>query len=711
MKETSMSLAERLPLAIHSHHSVNHEHCPPLPEISFGKLPLTGSDTQLVEAVKNLQLSAQDAQDSTNTCKGCLWQQLCFFLLERLSQQASLSRSESLARASRLLETELTYRPLNFANFETRFLRISPADLDTASVTPVSCEVIHGSLVDAPGYVALSYCWGDHGETVPIIVNGAIVAVTVNLERALRELRTRRVETVWVDAICINQSDNYERQYQVSRMGHIYSKASNVVAWLGAASYESDLAVAYLNNAELFLPDDGEALAAVSDLLQRPYWRRVWIVQELAKGAAVQIWCGSRSIQWKALERFVRSTMVRSLPADDFQTLQTLHSFYDEEHRNRVSKPRMLHSEAVLRTYHSNATDPRDKVYALLALTRNGSEVVPIPNYLQPALDLFQQVAAYSIEQQGLNSWILLAGRSQQVEHAPSWLPVWDASQAQRLPTLPAWIVKGLTRDVGQYQSRKAKIRGSVLEVEGSHLETLELHPKQLPRSERFIVSDQHVEYVLRELCDLLQMDAEVEDVDPANSAPFLQRRPLQKEINHMKAVAVTWSCMEDGWNDDDPIMKDWLAHHGAWIFQGHPIYAWLEDHHIKHNQYGHATSQRALSERKVRRLNQEASLQYQLMRAGLKTMQRNSMKIVATEEGPFRVVYHAAKTGDRIYRLRNCPLPVVLRPLGSDKFEFVGEVFMRSKVKGGDLDWGPFMVWQHGMWRERREWKPLEIV
>ena len=67
--------------------------------------------------------------------------------------------------------------------------------------------------------------------------------VTINLEAALREVPRHGFTRVWVDAICINQSDPYERTAQIARMGQIFSQATTVIAWLGTASLTSDQAI------------------------------------------------------------------------------------------------------------------------------------------------------------------------------------------------------------------------------------------------------------------------------------------------------------------------------------------------------------------------------------------------------------------------------------------------------------------------------------
>ncbi|CZR57632.1 uncharacterized protein PAC_07521 [Phialocephala subalpina] len=98
----------------------------------------------------------------------------------------------------------------------------------------ICCQLHHVSLANRPSYKALSYAWGSPRATRPIVVNGYQHAVTVNLESALRRLR--RIDgdlTLWVDALCINQSNNPERTKQVNLMHDIFSSTEEVIVYLG----------------------------------------------------------------------------------------------------------------------------------------------------------------------------------------------------------------------------------------------------------------------------------------------------------------------------------------------------------------------------------------------------------------------------------------------------------------------------------------------
>jgi hypothetical protein len=108
---------------------------------------------------------------------------------------------------------------------------------------PIRCTLRIVSLHDKPSYDALSYTWGDSATTKPIEVDGFKTRVTTNLEQALRHLRDVKNDlTLWVDAVCINQSDVPEKSQQVALMGQIYRQCAQVRIWLGCDSFKCGIA-------------------------------------------------------------------------------------------------------------------------------------------------------------------------------------------------------------------------------------------------------------------------------------------------------------------------------------------------------------------------------------------------------------------------------------------------------------------------------------
>ncbi|KAH8591970.1 heterokaryon incompatibility, partial [Bisporella sp. PMI_857] len=130
-----------------------------------------------------------------------------------------------------------------------------------------------------------------------ITLNGAPFRISRSLGIALRCLRQANdSRRLWVDAIRISQEQNDEKLHQVAQMRSTYKSASRVLVWLGPSSENSasgfDLMEAIATH--LFPVDDSgntvhrdielslDALTGILELLQRLYWYRMWIVQEIA---------------------------------------------------------------------------------------------------------------------------------------------------------------------------------------------------------------------------------------------------------------------------------------------------------------------------------------------------------------------------------------------------------------------------------------------
>ncbi|XEV04670.1 hypothetical protein FSHL1_009957 [Fusarium sambucinum] len=194
-------------------------------------------------------------------------------------------------------------------------------------------------------FIALSYVWShpkrQEGEPpYTVVINGSSFEVTPNLYHALSQLkkshRIRQGFKLWVDAICINQSDADERGQQVARMRDIYQSAWQVAVWIGPPDEDSRLAFLalhwlsreskrekpmeefYRQTFSLDLrplvviwptsesPMKKMVYKTLFHFFTRPYWRRMWIVQEIAMGSPdTPVICGDSCISWKDLQAAV----------------------------------------------------------------------------------------------------------------------------------------------------------------------------------------------------------------------------------------------------------------------------------------------------------------------------------------------------------------------------------------------------------------------
>ncbi|KAF5519364.1 Heterokaryon incompatibility protein 6, OR allele [Colletotrichum aenigma] len=173
-----------------------------------------------------------------------------------------------------------------------RLLRLKPHEDADA---PLQCELFHYPLTDDRKgthlYEALSYCWGPPSESQKVFTGTGYLQITANLHAALARLRDPFLERViWVDAICINQKDADEKGHQVQLMAEIYARASGVVVWLEevtgdtqldlVAQAESHRALQVISLAVSEAPtatsgnvEDG---AGVAKLLNRNWFNRIW---------------------------------------------------------------------------------------------------------------------------------------------------------------------------------------------------------------------------------------------------------------------------------------------------------------------------------------------------------------------------------------------------------------------------------------------------
>src|ERR1700761_6874632 len=186
---------------------------------------------------------------------------------------------------------ESYHEPANFSDSPRSFrlLELQPKTLSSQ----IHCELINTFIgIENGKYEALSYVWGDSNLEKRIIVNNEPFPVGENLYSALLALQNKCVRRLWIDAICINQRDILERNNQVNRMADIYKNAAQTLVYLGEeqsitvqdAEWIHQLAQSGIHEVQNMIWDEtkGSSWDAFSRILNRPYWKRVWIAQEIA---------------------------------------------------------------------------------------------------------------------------------------------------------------------------------------------------------------------------------------------------------------------------------------------------------------------------------------------------------------------------------------------------------------------------------------------
>lgn len=187
--------------------------------------------------------------------------------------------------------------------------------------------------LDSSDFLALSYTWGDPIRTKMILLNGQPLRITLNLEGFLRTFATGHPEMnhskLWIDAICINQEDLEERNAQVLRMSSIYSSAQEVIVWLGEQTEEAAVEYAEMTRLceQLAVSDDSHKenvyldilesftimsrLGRMDFLLNSPWWRRLWVLQEFVLAKRVRFLRGLVDMDYHVLFEIVYGVVSR----------------------------------------------------------------------------------------------------------------------------------------------------------------------------------------------------------------------------------------------------------------------------------------------------------------------------------------------------------------------------------------------------------------
>lgn len=317
----------------------------------------------------------------------------------------------------------ISYQPLDRLQSQFRLLTI----LKTVGV--LSCTIENISLTLPPAYQALSYCWGDPKATQEILINSNIVSVGSNLVAALHQLRDHGMVKIWADALCINQLDVEERNNQLLKMGAIYRRAASTIVWLGPATDDSDQAIMRMEEVINLPIEDRLSFVsslrlddwkAVESIFRRDYWYRIWIIQELALSQGIIVLCGSKRTTWDVIEC--------NLDALGYKVdLRHIRNVVQIRHDVEDDIPIHVY-DALYRTQSSLASETRDKIFALLGLTYNGTAIAPMPNYAQPLSDLRLEMTLSAISMSKSLDVIALLGNSGRAQVEPTWVPNWLSS-------------------------------------------------------------------------------------------------------------------------------------------------------------------------------------------------------------------------------------------------------------------------------------------
>ncbi|KAL6364813.1 hypothetical protein LRP88_00786 [Fusarium phalaenopsidis] len=374
------------------------------------------------------------------------------------------------------MSSESIYTPLS----DPDTIRVLEISLLHPGSHQLSGRLTIESLHDQPDYVALSYVWGAPSPTDPLIeIDGHPFQVRESLFQAIKVLVSDTKIRIWIDQICINQNDKPEKEHQVRLMSKIYSQARLVVGWLGDGADESDLAMVSFSYITRFVreavaedaklsppprelssnnhvkliydivnPVGGRLGRACAALVQRPWFRRLWIVQEVALAKELELRCGTSSISGE--EFFTAMELLSSAITDSAST--AIGVIYGSAlklgqlREQTFTRPCESFPHLLQKMCAWECEKPQDRLNGLfgVAFLQDSAAAWFKPTYSLSALDLFTKFAMEHIHTtrgleilhfagcedsvlspERVENNLLRVSTTIPVEDVPSWVPHW----------------------------------------------------------------------------------------------------------------------------------------------------------------------------------------------------------------------------------------------------------------------------------------------
>ena len=356
------------------------------------------------------------------------------------------------------------YKPLA----STKMIRLLKIKVEESTPTQATCDFIEVDIDNSPPYEAISYCWGPTPLDQPFRLYlssspGTHIPLTRNAHEALRALTPiDGLRLFFLDSVCINQDSTFEKTQQLQLIGKVYSNAQKVVVFLGSQS-EDPRAVYFLNRTfyyyqvvlssaghevlrvtrsahsitdSVFAPGTQD-IAAVQGLLNNNYFYRMWIIQECVLARNIDVLFGNIPFPWTVLyqsllllmnqENFLTTVFYGEMGGflGAKRSLSGLPSLANLRLDYSSDEPTNSLVELVVWNRYAQATDPKDKVYALLGLCPEADVEAIRPKYEKSVETIYTDVVKRALQQRSFLSFCISGLTYNDVGCQPSNSPSW----------------------------------------------------------------------------------------------------------------------------------------------------------------------------------------------------------------------------------------------------------------------------------------------
>ncbi|KAF2679706.1 HET-domain-containing protein [Lentithecium fluviatile CBS 122367] len=623
-------------------------------------------------------------------------------------------------------------------------------------------------------YVALSYCWGKSVQETCryIVLNGCFFGVTENLEAAIHFIRISRGLTsispwrtkIWVDAICINQDDEPEKNVEIHRMKQIYGRSIGVFVHLGVEENDSGLGIDvlqrtaaevtegidrgsyFLQNVQNPTEVDRKGYTALKNVLTRPYWNRLWILQELAMSdMGTAMGCGDRTFYfediilagkfvWHNLENFLQflSMEEKDLLTDHIALNRSLWVILFTQQLRALSQ-RLEDSESITHadlqlplfnlSQNATAKEQHDKVYGLLAIMPEDIRLrmKAYTGYKLPVEAVFVAFSKAVIECTG--DLDVIYSNSFQQTTVPSWVTDWRFSPL-RVSLLHDWHTYGYNQFNDAYTNLHYMVNTArTVRADGGRKAAVEfLDNSTTLTCSGFLIGE--VDGMASEMPTLPTTErvcikySDNDHIQPKSQcSPYGDESATKRAIVHTMFANPVWGDSEEASLFSIP----WLSGDDYITDPANPYYwrdDWKEKARAMYNSSWNSIFHFGFLSFEIfrRRLGyfrlggkrfqdyfvqeiSECSIPPDRLRLDLAKVMGGHLgrRLITLSTGHFGLAPHTIEPGDGIYVLLGCSLPVVLRQIaGNSHYRVIGECYVEGFASGEaipGLDDGTFQL------------------
>ncbi|KAF3020158.1 hypothetical protein E8E14_009450 [Neopestalotiopsis sp. 37M] len=570
-------------------------------------------------------------------------------------------------------------------------------------------------------YTALSYTWGDPDPSTDTTIDcaGHKLTITQSLATALKHFRQKDHSILlWVDQICINQKDDEEKNQQIPLMSSIYRYATNTAIWLGAEESGSTSAMQLLDDVNtrlqfseaidinpkeferLQLPrEDSTQWRDLKNLLKRPWFSRLWIIQEVILSRSPWVLCGDHHVHWSVIENGCHQLQTSGISnwlrqkrfasdSDDntssprrdlvgnIMELSNVKSRFDSQTR----EPRLL--SLLVSTRNAECWKKWDKVYGLLGICAPDDVKSVKISYDEkdwPVAKLYHDTAVKLLRSgESVASFIYSVDHEVSDPGLPSWVPDWRQPRVTHTLGYSSFML-------GVYKASGELPKGR---KPGFNYTILDQNNKELRMRGTFLDR-------LRHVSDQLSDPDITYDNPSANNKTLLSAYTfVNSNLKHCRDA-----------QEKDSVQKELFSNFWRTLVAGQDadgmrhcpesfaeIFSLLLDESTNQSPSlpGQTYSKRQTLPKGRGRLelaslkSRKAGETFQEIRKVFRRVLRNR-RLGILGHGRLGLFPRHCRSGDMVYLVYGCIVPILLRPVDNDKgkFRLVGECYVHGIMQG----------------------------